>query len=322
MKLPLFSIIVPVYNAEKTLDRCIKSILMQSYTDFELILVNDGSEDNSALICEKYANIDSRIVLHHKHNGGVSSARNLGLSIARGIWVTFCDSDDWVLENWLNNFICNITGVDLICQGMNCDYSNWRHEGQIRHVLGVDYQGDIRGLLYELHKGKIVGYTVIKCFRNNLLQERGMRFNENYNCYEDEEFVLRYLTYCNSAYATSNAGYIYMCPDFERKYVQKSNLLDLHSSLYNSALNIYNQQINKVTYHYLESYTMCLIMSFGVEPKWTYLRRYRKDVHKLVMLTKMFLPTKLLIWLDPTSCLSYIVLKLHYRFRMIFNKKS
>lgn len=97
----MISVIVPVYNTEKYLDKCIQSILAQTYTDFELLLIDDGSTDSSGAICDKYAEQDSRVRVFHKENGGVSSARNLGLDNVNGEWIAFVDSDDWVEENWL-----------------------------------------------------------------------------------------------------------------------------------------------------------------------------------------------------------------------------
>lgn len=97
------SIIVPVYNAEKTLHKCVDSIINQSYKDWELLLVDDGSIDRSALICDDYVKQDKRIKVFHKQNGGVSSARNVGLDNVKGEWVSFIDSDDWVEIDYLEN---------------------------------------------------------------------------------------------------------------------------------------------------------------------------------------------------------------------------
>ena len=92
----MISIIVPIYNAEQYLHRCIDSILAQSYIDFELLLIDDGSPDNCGAICDEYANQDSRVHVFHKENEGVSSARNLGMAHAQGDWITFIDADDYV----------------------------------------------------------------------------------------------------------------------------------------------------------------------------------------------------------------------------------
>lgn len=102
MNTPLISIIVPVYNAEKTLNRCVDSILQQTFTDWELLLINDGSKDLSGKMCDEYARKDSRIRVFHKENGGVSSARNYGKKMVKGDWIIFLDSDDYFLVNALN----------------------------------------------------------------------------------------------------------------------------------------------------------------------------------------------------------------------------
>ena len=115
--MPLISIIVPIYNSEETLNRCVDSILNQTFHDWELLLIDDGSTDKSGEICDEYAATDSKIKVFHKENGGVSLARNLGMDNAKGIWIAFCDSDDYVDENWLNLFVENLSpGISFIVQ--------------------------------------------------------------------------------------------------------------------------------------------------------------------------------------------------------------
>lgn len=101
MNSPKISVIVPVYKAEAYLHRCVDSLLAQTFHDFEVLLIDDGSPDRSGEICDEYARQDSRIRVFHKENGGVSSARNLGLDNAKGEWICFVDSDDWVSEDFL-----------------------------------------------------------------------------------------------------------------------------------------------------------------------------------------------------------------------------
>ena len=115
---PKISVIVPVYKVEKDLHRCVDSILAKTFTDFELLLINDVSPDNCAAICDEYALKDSRVRVFHKENGGVSSARNIGLEKARGEWIAFCDSDDYVTPNWLESFEIAINKkLDFAVQG-------------------------------------------------------------------------------------------------------------------------------------------------------------------------------------------------------------
>lgn len=99
---PLISIIVPVYNSEKTLCRCVDSVINQPFNNWEILLIDDGSTDKSFEICENYALKDKRITVLHKENGGVSSARNIGLDNAKGKWVTFIDSDDYIAVDALS----------------------------------------------------------------------------------------------------------------------------------------------------------------------------------------------------------------------------
>ena len=113
MTQPTISIIVPVYNSEKYLGACIDSILSQYFRDFELILVDDGSRDSSPHICDDYTQKDSRVKVIHKENGGVSAARNDGLDIAKGEYVTFIDSDDWVERDYLST-LSNYRNYDIV----------------------------------------------------------------------------------------------------------------------------------------------------------------------------------------------------------------
>ena len=122
---PKISIIVPVYNSEKYLKQCIESILNQTFTDFELILIDDGSTDNSSDICDEFAKIDPRIVVRHKENGGICSARNLGLDIARGDYIGFSDCDDL-----MNKYMYEVLYKSLIKENaeMSCCYCTTESE--------------------------------------------------------------------------------------------------------------------------------------------------------------------------------------------------
>ena len=99
---PKISVIIPVYNAGKTLHRCVDSILVQTFSDFEVLLIDDGCKDNSGNICDEYAKKDSRVKVVHKDNGGVSSARNVGLNKAKGEWITFIDADDYIASDFFS----------------------------------------------------------------------------------------------------------------------------------------------------------------------------------------------------------------------------
>ena len=103
MKNKLVSIVVPIYNVEKYLKRCVNSLLNQTYKNIEIILVDDGSTDSSGAICDQYKPKDNRIVVVHKSNGGLSDARNTGIDMARGEYIAFVDSDDYIHEDYIYN---------------------------------------------------------------------------------------------------------------------------------------------------------------------------------------------------------------------------
>ena len=112
----LVSIIIPVYNVQDFLEQCLSSIVNQTYTKLEILIINDGSTDNSSLICQHYASQDSRIVFVSKGNEGVSIARNMGLALSTGEFVTFIDADDFIEPNYIETLISDMTNeIDLVC---------------------------------------------------------------------------------------------------------------------------------------------------------------------------------------------------------------
>ena len=125
VNIPKISVIIPVYNTEKYLRRCIDSVLAQTYQDFELLLIDDGSKDSSGAICDEYASQDTRVRVFHKENGGVSSARNLGLDHARGEWITFVDADDWMADDMLQQMLdtADAEGADVVLADLAFSFS-------------------------------------------------------------------------------------------------------------------------------------------------------------------------------------------------------
>ena len=119
---PLISIIVPIYKVEKYLKKCIQSIMNQTYLNFELILVDDGSPDDCPMICDNYAKLDNRIVVLHKQNGGLSDARNAGLDVARGEYIGFVDSDDFIANNMYEKLLSGLLAEDADMAVCNFSY--------------------------------------------------------------------------------------------------------------------------------------------------------------------------------------------------------
>lgn len=138
MQSPFVSFIIPVYNASKTLEHCVKSLLTQTYDNFEIVLVDDGSVDGSSKICDDFAQKENRVVVYHQENAGVSAARNKGLEFACGKYVTFVDADDWIDSNVCETFVkaCEKQDYDLFC--FSAIYSS-----QKKDVLSFLLPGDV-----------------------------------------------------------------------------------------------------------------------------------------------------------------------------------
>lgn len=203
------SVIVPVYNSEKTLTRCVDSILSQTFSDFELLLVDDGSTDSSGKMCDDYALKDHRVHVFHKKNGGVSSARNLGLDHVNGKWVAFCDSDDYVNDNWLSIFIkyCK-NDVELVVQSFNILDQN-------RYKFFEGNRVDFIEIFYDL---SIVGYIWNKLFSANIIKKYNIHYNESFSFHEDEVFAYQYLLHIDKVIFTPEYAYHYDMPDFSIKH--------------------------------------------------------------------------------------------------------
>ncbi len=155
---PLLSVIVPVYKAEKYIDRCINSILNQTLTDLELILVDDGSPDNSGAICDEYAEKDSRVKVIHKKNGGAASARNVGLTYANGDYIGFCDSDDYVNCDMYETLITcmednNLATIECLANVYDVDGNLVEHDNDDRKLTIINEKDSIRNIY--LHKGGV-----------------------------------------------------------------------------------------------------------------------------------------------------------------------
>ena len=186
----LISIIVPVYNSEQTLQQCIESILWQTYKNIELLLIDDGSTDRSSEICDEYARKDSRVRVFHKENGGVSSARNVGLENARGSWITFCDSDDRVSNEWLANMLQSDAECDLVVQGFSTPMEYEPLNSEINHFCV--YSGPIKDGLILLLQRHILGYLWVKLFKSSIIRNHHIKFDKNIFLQEDELFILSY----------------------------------------------------------------------------------------------------------------------------------
>ena len=207
---PKISIIIPVYNVQEYLNSCIDSILNQSFTDFELILIDDGSTDGSGDICNDYQGKDFRIRVIHQSNLGVSSARNRGIDEAKGEYICFIDSDDLLRDTYLDDFgISEHIPVDTIyIQGVN-DLVN----GTITRNEHLSFSDNyfVPALNTEIEKIGLFhnGYIYNKLYNKSLIDKYYIRFNPELNKNEDHIFNLDYFMYIKYIQVSSQASYIY-----------------------------------------------------------------------------------------------------------------
>lgn len=210
--MPEISVIVPVYNTGQYLPRCIESILNQSFTVFELLLVDDGSTDNSGAVCDDYAEKDSRVRVFHKENGGVSSARNMGLRNIRGQYVVFVDSDDWVDEQYLEHLMCGDS--DLVVAGIQ-EFGGSDALRVSKEYKNVSICELKNSWTYSADYFSYI-FPVAKRFRSSVIREYGLLFNERLFFSEDFCFVLDYLGCVNTAVEIPFADYQYRMMEISR----------------------------------------------------------------------------------------------------------
>lgn len=204
-----YSIIIPVFNAEISIVRCIKSILYQTYTDFELIIIDDGSNDQTPLILDKLQNKDSRIKVLHQSNSGVSSARNNGLSISKGEYILFIDSDDWIDPNYLQSFSENPDYPDNLKIGaVSVDNT----QNDVKYDLFTKYPDKIQPVTEAFADAGLLhnGFPWTKAYNRKIIVENNLRFNENISFKEDLIFFLDYLKFCKTIEYIDTTRYHYI----------------------------------------------------------------------------------------------------------------
>lgn len=193
---PLISVIIPVFNSEVFLIKCIESVLQQNYVNFELLLINDGSTDGSSIICDNYATKYNNVRTFHKDNGGPASARNFGINEAIGDFITFIDADDWVDKDYLSSFVMNIQTdryENLILQGLINEFSD--------------------GCRYKCNDSMYFAAGCGNLFNRKVIVENKLQLNSEMKLGEDTLFNLEYLKFVNGYTIIDKYGYHYRHSD-------------------------------------------------------------------------------------------------------------
>lgn len=192
----LISIIVPVYNSENTLRRCVDSILAQTYQNFELLLIDDGSKDCSGEICDEYATIDSRVRVFHQENRGVSSARNVGLDNAYGEWITFCDSDDYLEVDALkiySKYASLLPNVSIIRAGYKSISTYCSKDVSCKELSIIDCNSNV---FFVIEKTQYYGFLWNSLFRSKEIEN--IRFDKDICWSEDHIFSAKAYLACKT----------------------------------------------------------------------------------------------------------------------------
>ncbi|MFV0507370.1 MAG: glycosyltransferase family 2 protein [Bacteroidales bacterium] len=273
MNTPLISIIIPVYNTEKYLAECLDSALAQTYTNFELLLINDGSKDSSPQICDEYAAKDNRIKVFHQENAGVSAARNKGLDNAKGEYVGFVDADDTVTSEYLERMNGKMQeGVDLVYFGYSKINTT---NGDVHYIPPTNSNKTGESLLKEIisqHKTLTPWMCLIK---KDIIHDNKMKFVEGCRYGEDQEFVFKVLMNCETVASIDQSLYNYRVGhvsavstrslahfDYVEAMFRTKKYMEDLSSEHNSIVELFNNK--KIPASIIYVVNMCLL---GNSPK-------------------------------------------------------
>lgn len=211
--MPQISVIVPIYNMELHMKKCINSVLGQTFQDFELILVDDGSKDKSDKICDEYARMDRRVQVIHKENGGVSTARNAGLTIAKGEYVAFVDADDWLEADYLETLyqLAKKHSVDIACctligadeNGKNFIFVSLpKDKSEEKYVSFQDED-------FRFSKWYSLGTPVCKIIKRTLISNNNLQFDKTLSIGEDQVFYAESVLYAKCYVVSAEPKYHY-----------------------------------------------------------------------------------------------------------------
>lgn len=278
---PQISIIIPVYQVEEYLAYCIDSVLAQTFLDWELLLIDDGSPDRCGQICDAYARKDGRIRVFHVENGGVGSARNIGIRQAQGEWLTFIDSDDWIAPDFI---------ASLMEPAMDDPYLDFIHGGCQNYQDSVGYSINQQ---YDYYKGEDVckllnlfrGLVVSKLFKKSIIDKADLYFDEQMKIAEDYVFTLDYLAYVRRYCFIESTGYFYRYRPMSatksgKRREAKEQLTGLAHHI--TSLQYYQWRKGVSDHQALKRWTAISTIAFGIIREQGFFRMEKKAAHQLV----------------------------------------
>lgn len=293
----LISIIVPIYNVEKYLNKCIESIVNQTYENIEIILIDDGSNDNSGIICDEYAKKDNRIIVVHKENGGVSSARNKGLKIAKGEWISFVDADDWIEQTFCQTLLNKVTQeqADIALCGYNRITDN-----QIEKINANNQEVFLNSneyLVKSLNPQTGFGFCHMKLIKKEVL--KSISFNERIEVGEDALFNIQLSTYIKKAVFLKQPLYNYRInnqsvvkrydENYANKYLKSMKIIEEYIWQEYNEENEENIEIKQNYYNFVAYHIMLIIVNYCYHPDNKMCNAQRKNMLKEVINNDLFI---------------------------------
>ncbi|MBR1404307.1 MAG: glycosyltransferase [Treponema sp.] len=255
------SVIVPVYNVEKYLAKCVDSILSQTFADFELILVDDGSTDSSPVLCDEYAKKDRRVRVIHQKNAGPGAARNAALEIACGEWIGFVDADDYVEPYMFSDLIHHSCDENIVSSNLLIEDSDTKAH-ILRNELFKNEKDNILGIL----DGRVQGFLHGKIIRRSFIYENDITFSPDLHMLEDNFFIIRCLI------STTQCLYI---PTAYYHYCQHEN--SYTHSIYSNKITDFEYAVDIIA-----SFLFALKCSYGIELS-IGIRKFKSRVKKLII---------------------------------------
>ncbi|CDE24502.1 glycosyltransferase group 2 family protein [Clostridium sp. CAG:440] len=293
----LISIIVPIYNVEKYLNKCIESIVNQTYENIEIILIDDGSNDNSGIICDEYAKKDNRIIVVHKENGGVSSARNKGLKIAKGEWISFVDADDWIEQTFCQTLLNKVTQeqADIALCGYNRITDN-----RIEKINANNQEVFLNSneyLVKSLNPQTGFGFCHMKLIKKEVL--KSISFNERIEVGEDALFNIQLSTYIKKAVFLKQPLYNYRInnqsvvkrydENYANKYLKSMKIIEEYIWQEYNEENEENIEIKQNYYNFVAYHIMLIIVNYCYHPDNKMCNAQRKNMLKEVINNDLFI---------------------------------
>lgn len=280
----LFSIIIPLYNVEKYIRQCLDSIIVQTYSGFEVILIDDGSIDKTGVICDEYVQKDSRFRVIHKANQGVSSARNIGLDVATGVYVMFVDSDDWIEKSSLEKIyeVIMVHSYDVLMykivkEGKTGSREILQNQAAEKYLTNKQVVDKLSMFI----KSESVN-SPIKVYKNALIKSNGIRFNTKLDIAEDCLFNIQCFLKASSLYVMDDVLYHYMVREntsLSRKF--RDNKYEKLKFVNNKLLELikgkenYNELKEALLYIRLKNVFSCFMDMFNDGCSYSYGQRLR-----------------------------------------------